>query len=439
MTLILHFIILIILCTISIQIYSANFNNRRILKHPSSNTSVYLMSPHTYLLIFIVGTAPFFLGSLSLVKYAFYYVMIIYLICVSKLVIKIDIIVVSYLLFLGWTLFSISYSENYYEGVMLLIKYSYPLLFLWLGYNAIEDKYSLYYFLKAITIIACIYALLIGGFSAKFMPWLYYSEFGRIFLKYAGLADFFTSIWVVPLTLSWITNKKRYLLVAIWLLLSTVLESVRTGIGGIFVVGIFYSFSRFKMKSIPFIGATTIGFIAIILLVPKVNNKMFGDKASQIEAKDIIANNALSLDNIQTSGRSFLWELALKKYYEPSPLIGSGVGSTTHYIKERARKLQAIPLLHNDYVQILCDTGLVGIILFSLFYLTVLCKTMYYIWIKNNRIWVAISATMAVSSLAGIAFSMAFDNVVSHSMTSLINPFIFIGFFLKFIDLHTNE
>ena len=34
-----------------------------------------------------------------------------------------------------------------------------------------------------------------------------------------------------------------------------------------------------------------------------------------------------------------------------------------------------------------------------------------------------------------IAFSMYYDNVVSHSMSSLVMPFIFLGFFLKSIDI----
>lgn len=37
--------------------------------------------------------------------------------------------------------------------------------------------------------------------------------------------------------------------------------------------------------------------------------------------------------------------------------------------------------------------------------------------------------------MSGVAFSMGYDNVVSHSMTSLIIPFIFIGFFMKYSEL----
>ena len=37
--------------------------------------------------------------------------------------------------------------------------------------------------------------------------------------------------------------------------------------------------------------------------------------------------------------------------------------------------------------------------------------------------------------MAGIAFCMHFDNVVSNSMQSMVMPYIYIGFFLKALDL----
>lgn len=42
---------------------------------------------------------------------------------------------------------------------------------------------------------------------------------------------------------------------------------------------------------------------------------------------------------------------------------------------------------------------------------------------------------MALPSLAGIAFCMFFDNVVSNSMQSMVMPYIYLGFFLKAIDM----
>ena len=308
-----------------------------------------------------------------------------------------------------------------------------------MGYNAIESYYDLFFFSKATIKICAIYAFIIGGFSAVFMPWLYYSPFGNgIFLTYAGLADYFTSLFVVPLIWYWITGKRIGLWIAVWMLLSTILESVRTGLGGIALVSCFFAFFRYKLKSIPVILILAFGFIASILFIPSINKKFFGDNAGKVEAKDVIAGDVLRLDNIQTSGREALWELCLQKYYTQNPICGVGLGTVTHFLKDRAEREKTIALLHNDYVQLLCDSGNISIILLIIFFLSVVIKVFYYTWIIHTNIWITISGTMAISSLAGVAFSMGFDNVVSHSMTSLINPFIFVGFFLKFIDLLKN-
>ena len=46
---------------------------------------------------------------------------------------------------------------------------------------------------------------------------------------------------------------------------------------------------------------------------------------------------------------------------------------------------------------------------------------------------------MALPSLAGIAFCMFFNNVVSNSMQSMVMPYIYLGFFLKALDMEKHE
>ena len=46
---------------------------------------------------------------------------------------------------------------------------------------------------------------------------------------------------------------------------------------------------------------------------------------------------------------------------------------------------------------------------------------------------------MALPSLVGIGFCMYFDNVVSNSMQSMVMPYIYLGFFLKALDIEKNK
>ena len=43
---------------------------------------------------------------------------------------------------------------------------------------------------------------------------------------------------------------------------------------------------------------------------------------------------------------------------------------------------------------------------------------------------------MAIGSSAGVLFSMSFDNVITYSQQCFVFPFMFIGIFLKAIDLY---
>lgn len=436
MSTIINLIILVVFTLYAITIFRPSFANKRIFDLPDKAGYSYQMNAQMYFLTFIVCTAPVFLGQFSLLKYGVYFTILIYLLATKKISLKIDLIVDCYLIFYSWLIITCFYADITVDTFTLLIKYLIPILSLWLGYSAIESHYDLFYFSKATVKTCAIYGLIIGGFSAVFMPWFYYSPFGNgIFLTYAGLADYFTSLFVVPLVWHWITGKRIGLWIATWMLLSTILESVRTGLGGIAIVSCFFVFFRYKLKSVPFIIVLVIGFIASVLFIPSINEKFFGVNAGKVGAKAIIAGDGLSLDNIQTSGRQFMWDLCLQKYYEPNPVYGAGLGTVTRFMKDRAIRENTIALLHSDYVQLLCDCGSISIILLAIFFLCVVAKVFYYTWITHANIWVVISGIMAISSLAGVAFSMGFDNVVSHSMTSLINPFIFIGFFLKFIDL----
>lgn len=437
MSLVINLILLITFVVISIKIFGPSFDKYRCFVLPDMPTYSYRMSKNMYFIVFIVCTAPFFLGQLSLLKYGVYFLIMIWLLLKKRMTIKIELISTSYLLFYSWLIISCFYANINYDTFSLLIKYLLPILSLWMGYSAIDNKYDLYHFSKVVAKACAVYALLAGGIGGLLLPWLYsfFLKTGMI-LVYAGLADYFTSLFIVPFIYVWISGQKKYLYVALMMLASTILESVRTGLGGILLVVCFYAFFRHKLKSVPAIVITGLLFVGVILFVPEVNEKFFGDKAGSVAAEDVITGNALSLDNIQTSGRSVLWDVALTNFYDPNPIFGSGLGEATNFMKKRAVEEHTIALLHNDYVQILCDNGLVGLCLLIIFYICIICKVFRYTWLYRGNVWVRITGVMAISSMAGVAFSMGFDNVVSHSMTSLINPFIFIGFFLKFVDLY---
>lgn len=395
----------------------------------------YLLSRNMYFTIFTVCTAPVFLGSLSLLKYGLWLALILWLLLSNKVRMVMEPIMVMYIVFFLWLVFSTTYSTVPRDAFMMLLKYFLPLAFLWLGYSALNNEKDLVIFLKIVNLTACIYCCFIGGQGWKIMPQIYMGPIGGQFAKYAPFADFLTAIFIVPIILYWLTKEKKYIFCALWMVLSTVLESVRTGMGGMLLAFGFAMLLRYKVRAVPGVLLGAIIFISVILYVPEVNEKFFGENAGTVTATDIVQGDALSMDNMDTSGRNATWELILDEFYKGHELRGSGLGVAKHYLLNLWKKnMIAVGLIHNDYVQLLAETGIIGVSLLVLFYIFVIVKVVQYVVLQRSGYMVKLTGIMALSSMAGIAFCMYFDNVVSNSMQSMVIPYIFLGFFLKMVD-----
>lgn len=430
---ILSLIIFLVLVWWIYRIYLSSQVKFRIVEY--SKGEHYLLSPNMYFVIFTVCTAPIFLGSLALLKYGLWFVAMLVLLFASKVRLKFEFMTGMYSIFFLWLCYTMTYTTMPRDGAMMLIKYALPMLFLWLGYSALNNEKDLIIFLKVVNVVACVYCMFIGGQGCKLIPWLYYHVFMGVFGTYAAFADYLTAVFIVPILLYWLTKEKKYILCAFWMVLSTVLESVRTGLGGMMLVFAVALLLKNKAKAIP--GLLLAGglFLSVVLFVPSVNEKFFGEDAGTVSAADIVQGDAMSMDNIEMNGREYLWERVLENCYYGNETFGGGLGTSGRFVKNYAEATGAVPMMHNDYLQILCDTGIVGVVLIAIFYLSVILKVTSNVALRRSSLLVKLTGIMALSSMVGIGFCMYFDNVVSNSMQSMVMPYIYLGFFLKALDI----
>ena len=398
----------------------------------------YLLSQNMYFTIFTVCTAPIFLGSLSLFKYALWFLLILYLIFAGKIKMRLEVMTVAYMAFFLWLCYTMTYTTAPTDGMMMLIKYSLPMLFLWLGYSSLRSKTDLIVLLRVVNFVGCVYCCFIGGQGCKLMPWLYYGVLAGPFSTYAGFADFLVTIFIVPILLYWLTKDKKYIYCALWMILSTVLESVRTGMGGMLLVFAFAILLKNKWRAVPGLLMAGAVFVGTILFVPSVKEKFFGDNQN-VSALDVATGEALSLDKIEMNNRDYMWERVLENCYKGKEVLGGGLGTSGRFVKNYAAETNGLEMMHNDYLQLLCDAGKVGIALLILFYLAVILKVFAHVAGRRSSSMVRATGIMALPSMAGIAFCMFFDNVVSNSMQSMVMPYIYLGFFLKALDMEKQE
>ena len=380
-------------------------------------------------LLFSVMTSMVFLGPLSLVKYAIW-------ICIMafmslRWVKKWDSVLTMYLVFIVWNLYTLTYSNYVFQGWMMIIKFSMPILYFWLGYNAIEDSLDLGIFLKRTVIICVIYSFLIGGVSAKLISPLY--EFlcfgtGGTFVAYASLADFYAILIGIPVMLYVITSDRKYLYAAGLLFLSSVLESVRTGIGAS-ILGLSLLFLVYKKgKAIPIVMLLMALFVGSVLLVKPVREKMFGKQAETVT----ISN--MGQAKIETNGREYMWERIMNHCYQPDPTFGSGCGGALGWLKDINSK-GGLQLIHSDWVQIMSESGNIGLCLYILFVAFLLFKILTITWKYKGDIILTLLGGVTAGSFAACYFCMGFDNVITYAQQGYVLPFMLFGIFLKVVDL----
>ena len=434
-TLISTFLFIAILLWIC-RIYLTNDKRFRYVKYNPGE--YYLLSRNMYFTIFTVCTAPVFLMSLALLKYGLWFALILYLIIGNKVRMRLETVMTLYLIFFFWLALTMTWTTTPRDGWMMLIKYFIPMIFLWLGYSSLRNENDLVVFLRVINLVACVYCFFIGGFANIFIPPLYVFLMG-IFTTYAGFTCFLISIFIVPILLYWLTKDKKYIYCALWMLLSPILQSVRTGLGGMMLVFCVAVYLRYKQRSLPALFFAGTVFLCVILFVPGVNEKFFGEKAGTVTGSDIVAGDALSFENIEMSGREYMWERVKDNCYYGNEIFGGGLGTSGRFVKDYGRKTKTLEMMHNDYLQIICDAGLVGITLLTIFYIAFIIKVLAHVVMRKSSVLVRLTGIMALSSMVGIGFAMYFDNVVSNSMQALVMPFIYWGFFFKALDIEGKE
>lgn len=397
--------------------------------HPYIKRKKIICNKDLSFMLFSVMTSMVFLGPLSLVKYGVWIVLLVML--SFKWVKKWDRVMTAYVIFILWNLFTLSYTHYVEQGWMMIIKFSLPILYFWMGYNAIKGELDFWIFIKRSVLYCVIYSFVIGGFSYKFIPVVYHFwcyTCSSLFISYASLADFYAILIGLPIIAYLFTKDKHYLYAAGILFLSTVLFSVRTGMGASFI-GLSLMFLVYKKgKAIPVICVLLSVFLASIFLVPEVRNKMFGDDSEYVSLGNV--QNA----EIETSGREYMWDYIKERHYYPNPTFGSGCGNALGWLKE-VNKDGGLVLIHSDWVQMMSESGNIGLTLYIIFGVFMLFKVLNITWKYKSDKLLTLYGGITAGAFVSCFFCMGFDNVITYAQQGYVLPFMLFGIFLKLIDL----
>lgn len=328
-----------------------------------------------------------------------------------------------YSIYILWLVVGLSYTPAPGYGFRVILKYLYPLLIMLFASAAVRDKEV---FLKA-GVGARMVAII--SIAIAFIPYI-----GRLFpgVFWYGTASaiHYISMCVFSLALFYYTKEKRKnLLLCILFMLPCILWVFRTSIMGTTLALMTFFFFRYKLKSLPVIFSVFILFIVAVFAIPSVREKMFVN--SENVSIEQFQRGEITKDDINSNARFGMWEHLENRFYDGKELTGSGVGSVQNYMYSNF-VFGGLKVPHNDYVQILCDSGIIGVVLYLLVVLTVIIHS-FIVYQNNSDVAIRMSAIIAGSSLAGVALTMYTDNVVNYSMATLSYPFGFYGMMLGLI------
>lgn len=334
-----------------------------------------------------------------------------------------NIAAILYLIYIIWLIIGLSYTASIVYGFRVILKYSYPLLIMLFASAAVRNKEV---FIKA-GLGARMVAIVSTGIS--FIPLINYLVPG-VFWYGTARSIHYISICIFSLALYYHGGKeKKDLLLCILFIIPCILWVFRTSIMGTTMALATFFFFKYKMKSLPAILGIALLVAIAIFTIPSIKAKMFKDR-NDISIEQL-QQGKISKEDINSNARFALWEHLQKHFYNHKKTVGSGTGSVQNYMYSNF-VFGGLQVPHNDYIQISCDNGLIGIVL----YLLVIGSIIIHCFIeynKKNSIAIKMCAIVAGSSIAGVALTMYTDNVVNYSMATLSYPFGFYGMMLGLI------
>ena len=327
---------------------------------------------------------------------------------------------VFYVIYILWLLYSMSYSQAGQYGWRYILKYLYPLLIMLAASACVRDE--------EVFLGVCLWSRRIALLSIIVLMTPLGLLFPGAFWYITALNLHYSTIVCVSLAMFFFYGRDwKDLVVSIVFFIPCVLAVHRTGLLAIFAAAATFAFLKFKWVSLPYIfGVLAVG-VAIVFYVPAFHDKMFWkDSENELTVQDLREGN-ISEDDIRNNGRKAIWTMLRSEFYNGHELKGSGIGSCQKYLYENPAMVKQT---HGDYVQMQCDTGLIGFVLYILVAVLILIQCTVICFSNTYPTSIKACAMIAASGLVGCYAGMYSDNAVTYTMATTSYPFAFYGMFL---------
>lgn len=274
-----------------------------------------------------------------------------------------------YLAFLLFITATLVYSTARIDGARLLLKLSYPFLVFVLVQGVARTRADLEWLSRwalagAITISLINPAyVLAGGYDVD--------ATGRLRIQGVGAHENPFSFYLLIILLFVLSRylargKGWYLLLCAalggWLVMTLTRITFAAAIVALLGVALYDALITRRYRTV--VIATLVGVGLAIPLAPIALERSLGYTPGLGELVSLVSNPVDLYYKINWQGRQLIWPVALNAFLS-SPLVGIGLGGSTGILMSRwGGALGGV--LHNEYLRLLTDTGLIGTGLFAL-------------------------------------------------------------------------
>ena len=332
---------------------------------------------------------------------------------------------VAYLIYILWCIYTLTYASSMEYGIRYILKYLYPMIIMITASALVRDE--------QIFLACCVWARRVAILSALigYIP-VVNNFFGGAFWYATALNLNYVTVSLTSFALYYYYGKdKKDLIIAILFVLPCILMVHRSGLLAMFSGLAVFMFLKHKWISLPYIaGVLAIG-VAIVFYVPSFHEKMFWkDTDNELTVQDLRSGN-IAADDIRNNGREATWKMLEAQFYVGHEMKGSGIGSCQQFLYENPASVKQT---HGDYVQMRCDTGLIGFWLYMAVGIIVFLHCFVVCYTPYIPDYIKCCAMIAAGGTVGCYLAMYSENVVTYTMASTGYPFALYGIMLGMLN-----
>ncbi len=274
-----------------------------------------------------------------------------------------------YLLFLLYAATTLLYSDSRLDGLRLLLKIAYPLLVFVAVLSVARTRADVDRMADWMLGGAALVALLLnpiyimfGGVGPGADGWLRVGSFGLHENPFA----FYLLTMMLFSFVRFVTRRDvRYLVLcavlAAWLVATFTRIAFLASALSLLTIGVVGALRTRNYRWL--VGGLMLLVALAIPLVPAVLRRTLGFVPTPVELFQLLTHPLALYNAVNWEGRNVLWPLALHRFLA-HPVFGGGLGSTTELLRT-ALAASHIRVVHNEYLRLAAETGVVGILLFG--------------------------------------------------------------------------